>query len=141
MDESARATIDEIAATFFSIFCFEPGGQPDFEAVRALFIEQGLLIKNSGAEPEINDLSAFIEPRERLVADGQLTRLAEQELSATTQIFGNIAQRFSIYQKSGLLNGQAFDTRGKKTIQLIKTQAGWKMVSVAWDDEREGLSL
>jgi len=51
------------------------------------------------------------------------------------------AQRFILYRKTGCLSGQPFETKGMKTIQFIRTTSGWKMNALAWDDEREGLSI
>jgi hypothetical protein len=106
-----------------------------------LFIEPGLLIKNSGATPEVASVRQFIEPRQAMVSAGALTRFNEAELSETTEVFGNVAHRFSAYAKSGMLNGVAFEARGMISTQFILTPVGWKMSAMAWDDERPGLSL
>lgn len=66
---------------------------------------------------------------------------SESETSERTQIFGNIAQRVSTYQKSGSLDGVAFTTRGVKTFQFLRTRTGWRILSVSWDDERDGLAV
>ena len=51
-------------------------------------------------------------------------------------MFGNIAQRWCTYEKSGRLNSVAFHATGTKTIQFIKTAAGWRISAVAWDDDK-----
>ncbi len=38
-------------------------------------------------------------------------------------------------------SGVPITGRGMKTLQLVRTAAGWKISGAAWDDEREGLSL
>jgi hypothetical protein len=76
-----------------------------------------------------------------MVASGELTRFRESELSETTEIFGNIAHRFSAYEKSGTLKGVPFQARGMISTQFVLTPAGWKMSAMAWDDERPGLSI
>jgi hypothetical protein len=63
------------------------------------------------------------------------------ELAQTTEIFGNVAHRFSAYAKSGTLNGVPFEARGMISTQFILTPAGWKMSAMAWDDERPGLTI
>jgi hypothetical protein len=77
-----------------------------------LFIAPGVLIKNSGAAPEICNVRQFIEPRQASVDSGELTRFLEAELSATTEVFGNVAHRLSRYIKSGTLKGAAFEAKG-----------------------------
>jgi hypothetical protein len=100
-----------------------------------------LLIKNSGATLEVAGVAEFIRPRQALVDTGPLTQFREAEISHTTEAFGNVAHRFSAYEKSGTLNGTSFRARGMISTQFVHTATGWKMSSMAWDDEREGLSL
>jgi hypothetical protein len=75
------------------------------------------------------------------VDSGELTRFREVELSETTEIFGNVAHRFSAYAKSGTMKGIAFESRGMIATQFIVTRVGWKISAMAWDDERRGLSI
>jgi hypothetical protein len=114
---------------------------PTYDGIRSLFIDSGLLIKAIGAEPEISTIEQFIAPRVALVKQGQLTRFREWELSETTEIFGNVAHRFSAYAKTGTLKGIPFEARGMISTQFISTPAGWRMCAMAWDDERPGLSI
>ena len=136
-----KAELDQLSAGFFRAVSFETGGAPHYQNIRALFIDSGLLIKNSGPGPEVLGLDGFIESRQAQVASGELTRFHEAELSETTGIFGNVAQRFSAYEKSGILNGSSFATRGMISTQFILTPTGWRMSAMAWDDERPGLSI
>jgi hypothetical protein len=136
-----KSELDRLTAEFFRSVSFEAGEAPSYQNIYALFIEPGLLIKNSGATPEIASVRQFIEPRQAMVTAGGLTQFREVELSETTEIFGNVAHRFSAYAKSGTLNGAAFEARGMIATQFILTPAGWKMSAMAWDDERPGLAL
>ena len=76
-----------------------------------------------------------------MVRAGDLTRFREAELSESTQIFGNVAQRFSAYEKSGTMKGVPFEARGMISTQFIATPSGWRMTAMVWDDERAGLSI
>ena len=141
IEREIEAELDRLTSEFFRAVSFEPGGVPPYDNINALFIESGLLIKNTGTTPEISGIRAFIEPRQALVRSGELTRFRETELSATTQIFGNVAHRFSAYAKDGTMKGAPFEARGMISTQFVKTPSGWKMSAMAWDDERPGLSL
>jgi hypothetical protein len=138
---SDKVEIDRLIKDFFSVFCNQGGARPCLERIHGMFIKEGLIIKNAGAVPEINNLQQFISPRERILTDGTLREFTEEEVSDRTDICGNIAQRISFYRKSGILSGQPFQGRGVKTSQLIRTAEGWKLSSLAWDDEREGFAL
>ena len=136
----AKAEIDSLTRTFFSVFSPNESGVVDLSIIHRLFIPQGIVIKNCGT-PEIYTLEQFIAPREVLLNKGELVDFKERELRERTEIFGNIAQRFCLYEKSGVLSGTPFKTRGMKTLQFIKTEEGWRMSALAWDDERDGLTI
>ena len=38
--------------------------------------------------------------------------------------------------KAGLMDGAPYGGGGTKHISLVLTEAGWRIVSVAWEDER-----
>lgn len=136
-----KAQLDHLTSEFFRAVSFELGEVPPYEIIRGLFIDAGLLVKNTGTEPEISGIAQFIEPRLALVRAGELTRFREAELFESTQIFGNVAQRFSAYEKSGTMKGVPFEARGMICTQFIATPSGWRMTAMAWDDERAGLSI
>ena len=138
--ETDKQAIDRLIAAFFGVFCNKGGARPALDQMYDMFIKEGLVIKNSGPVPEIATVAQFIQPRERLLNDGTLTEFEEAEVSARTHIAGNIAQRISVYRKSGILGGQPFQARGMKTAQLVRTPSGWKISCLAWDDEREGFT-
>ena len=130
----AIGEIDELTRRFFALFTNADGATPDLDRIYELFVPEGTIIRNAGDRPEVYTLASFIEPRKRLLTDGTLTGFREEEVAADTRISGRIAQRFSFYRKSGILSGQAFETSGVKTMQFVRTAAGWRMSSVAWDD-------
>ena len=76
-----------------------------------------------------------------MVDAGDLTRFNEAELHLTTELFGNVAHRFSAYAKSGTMKDVPFEARGMISTQFVLTPQGWKISSMAWDDERPGLSV
>ena len=131
MDELERLTRE-----FFAAVSFEAGERPEYDAIRALFIPAGLLIRNTGDAPEVTTVDEFIAPRAALFESGALTSFYEGELSAVTERFGTVAHRFSAYEKRGVQNGTAFEARGAISTQFVLTPDGWRMSSMAWDDER-----
>lgn len=126
----------DVVRRFFGTFDNRGGHPPDLDRLHDLVVPGGVLIKTCGAEPEVLGIEAFLEPRRALLNGGGLVDFHEEEVSGTTDRFGDVAQRWSVYRKAGVLDGTPFKTRGKKTIQLIRTTSGWKITAVAWDDER-----
>ncbi|HLY27736.1 MAG TPA: hypothetical protein VKQ72_15430 [Aggregatilineales bacterium] len=138
---TAKQAIDSLTVTFFEAVSFQVGGKPAYQNLYGLFIDCGLLIKNSSTSPEITTVSQFIEPRQRSVDSGELTAFRESETAEITEIFGNVAHRFSTYEKHGVSHGAEFAGRGIISIQFVKTETTWKMSCMAWDDERPGLAI
>lgn len=136
-----EAELAHLIGSFFATVTFPEGGTPDYRRLHDLFIPQGLLIRNSGSDPATYGVRAFVHERGALVAAGRLTAFEEHEISATTERWGNVAHRLSAYGKSGVQDGRAFSGRGIITTQFVATGAGWRISSMAWDDERPGLPL
>jgi hypothetical protein len=133
--------IAEIIRTFFGAFTSGEGCAARMEAFRALFLPQAVIVRGGGGEPAVYDVDGFIAPRQAMLTDGTLEQFREWELSGHTEVFGDIAHHFCSYAKEGVQGGVAFTGRGMKTVQLVRTPAGWRISGAAWDDEREGLSL
>jgi hypothetical protein len=86
----------------------------------------------------VQSLDEFIEQRRPLLTQGRLVDFAERETDSRTWIAGNIAGRESLYEKSGVLDGIAFRTRGAKQMQFVRLDGRWWISALAWDDAREG---
>jgi hypothetical protein len=138
---ASKAEIDELTRSFFGLFSNRGGVKADLGRIFDLFIPQGLIAKCGALDPEISTLQAFITPRQELLSNGSLTDFAEVEMSERTHIFGSMAQRLSTYEKSGSRDGIPFVSRGVKSFQFVRTVDGWRILSMVWDDERDGLSL
>jgi hypothetical protein len=136
-----KAEIDELTRSFFGLFSNVGGVKPGLDRVFDLFVPQCLIAKCGALDPEVSTLHAFITPRQELLSNGSLTDFAEVETSERTFVFGSIAQRLSTYEKSGSRDGVPFTSRGVKSFQYLRTADGWRILSMAWDDERDGLTL
>jgi hypothetical protein len=130
--------MDEVLAAFLAAVSFDTGGAPDYGRIRELFVPGGILVRTP--DPPV-DVEGFIAPRQATFESGALTEFSETELSSTTETFGRVAHRMSGYAKAGVLNGEAFATRGVISTQFVLTDAGWRISSMAWDDERDSLTV
>jgi hypothetical protein len=120
---------------FFRAVSFAPGGVPAYEGLHDLFTRSGRLISAIGDVPEDTTVAGFAGPRRALVDAGVLTSFEEVETGAVTESFGKVAHRFSTYEKRGVRDGTAFAARGRIATQFVRTPGGWRITSMAWDDE------
>jgi len=130
-----KAELDRLTRTFLSAFTNTGGTAPRTHLIREVFVPDGVIVNNAGAEPVRTGVEGFIAPRERILTDGTLTEFSEWEVSDRTEIIGSVAHRPSHYRKSGILNGERFEGSGHKSIQFIRTPDGWRMSALAWDDD------
>ena len=108
----SKQELDALTAAFFRAVSFAEGETPAYTDLPHLFLPSACLIRNSGATPEMSTLPQFIDARQRKVAAGELIRFREIETAELTEIFGQVAHRFSIYEKEGLDLGTAIAGRG-----------------------------
>ena len=134
------AEIYSLIEAFFSVFTTVGGAAPAVGRVQELCLPAAVVVKAAVTPPEVFTLRDFVETRVRILSDGQLLEFEEREVEHRTAILGNIAQRRSLYHKTGLFAGRRFETRGAKVFQLVRTPRGWRLSALAWDDEREGFS-
>ena len=136
MDDD-RAQIAEIVRTFFAAFTSGPGSVARLDRLRAAFLPEAVIVRTGGGEPTVYDVDGFITPRQALLSGGTLTGFSERELAGHTEVFGDIAHHFCGYTKAGVQDGTPFTGRGMKTLQFVRTGAGWRISAAAWDDERD----
>ena len=129
----SKSELDAVTAEFFGAFDNRGGRAADVGRVRRLVLPEGVIVK-TGPEFTVYTVEQFIEPRLRLLTEGRLIEFSEWETSERTEIAGDIASRVGAYRKSGILDGEPFDGAGTKTIQFVRTPAGWRIAALAWYD-------
>jgi hypothetical protein len=66
----------------------------------------------------------------------------EVEIGRRIDLFGNIAHVLSAYEARRSPDDGEPERRGINSIQLFRTaEAGWRIVAMIWDNEREGVEL
>lgn len=146
-DPSSNSVADDhkaiagIVRTFFAAFTSGPDSADRLGQLRAVFLPEAVIVRTCGSEPAVYAVDSFIAPRQALLTDGTLVDFSEWELRGRTEVFGDIAQHFGSYAKAGVQDGTPFTSRGMKTLQFVRTSAGWRISAAAWDDERDGLEI
>lgn len=129
-----KDAIDALTSAFFRAFTNDGGTAPNIDGLYELFIPQAVIVNNVKGSTQVYDVRGFIEPRREILTNGSLTDFREWEVSERTEIFANIAHRFSRYEKSWMAGGQPHAGAGAKSIQFARTPAGWKIAALIWDD-------
>jgi hypothetical protein len=66
----------------------------------------------------------------------------EIEIGRRIDLFGNMAHVWSLYEARTSPDAADVERRGINSIQLFKDpERGWRIVSMIWDNEREGVKV
>lgn len=136
-----REAVAHVVRTFFAAFASGPDVVARLEALRDLFLPEAVIVRTCGVAVAVYGVDGFIAPRAALLSGGTLVDFREWELHGHTEVFGDIAHHFCSYAKQGVQDGTPFTGRGMKTVQLVRTDGGWRISAVAWDDERDGVTV
>jgi len=137
--DDIQTLIDEMYALISG-----PGGRVrDWERQRQLFMPGTRMIRTridgqGRPEPEVLRLEDYGANYEQLMGGRDFF---EVEIRNTIQVFGRVAQVFSAYEAFADQARQQRLKRGVNVIQFYRFDEGWKIIAMAWDDERPGLSL
>lgn len=120
-----------------------PGPDRDWEAERALYHPDARLVRTGVNEDgssfaKVMSLDEFIENADSLLAD---VDFSEIEIEHEARIFGNVAQVASAYEKVFKTGTEEIRGRGVNFFNFIFDGSNWLIMSIIWDNERDGLSL
>lgn len=132
--------LDELIQNLYGSITSTDDQKPDFEMLRSLFVENGIVVNNSLGNTKQMKVDEFIRGFEENLQKGAIKSFEEKELCRTVEHFGTIMQVFSTYE--GKKNaGEERTFRGINSIQLIYLEEHWKIVSMVWDMETPGNPL
>lgn len=134
-DSQDHVAIDALIAAFYGAFDNRDGRAIPVDALRDMFLPDAIVTRTTAAGPDTMTVEDFIAPRARMLSDGTLTDFHEWETGARTLVLRDIASRHSTYEKRGAYQGAPYEGGGAKLIQLVRTQRGWRIASIAWEDD------
>lgn len=130
-------SIDAIIKALYDVIS-GPAGPRDWERDRYLLAPGGRLLPTrpieGGAALDVFDLDGYVESRTPFFIANDFY---EVEIARRVQRFGNIAHVWSTYESRRTPDGKPF-TRGINSVQLFYDGDRWWIVSIFWDNEREG---
>ncbi len=127
--------LKEITEKLYRSISFYKGEIPDLDTLKSLFISESKLIHHYLDEPVIMSIDEFIKRYTENINNGSITEFNEQEIFEKTDLFGNIAQRFSVYEAKISKGAESSLSKGINSIQFIKIGYDWKVLSILWMDE------
>lgn len=123
---------DESLAALYRAFCFDPGAEPDWAAMRELFVDGAVIVapfrpgetpRGVGLEPFFADFRAFASS-DSVRESG----LHERILRTRIELFGVVAHAFVAFEGFEPRTGK-LRTRGLDSIQLLLDRDRWRVAS------------
>jgi hypothetical protein len=133
--------IDHLTKRFYESICFNSERFPNIDLLPALFYGDGKLINGNYENPLEFTLSSYVQAMMHQIQEGNASFFSQQEIADTTEVFGNTAQRISVYEYSFSAEKNVPWKRGINYIQYIFSDGAWKIVSMLWNDEKETLRI
>lgn len=134
-----RASIDAL----YAAFCFEPGGQPDWNAQRAAFLPGAIALPPiaRGRAARATDIDGFLADFAHAIAAEPIGRTGfhERVLHARIDLFGGIAHAWVAFEglvppagvdaAGGSAAAERMRTRGLDSLQLVRDGQRWLVLS------------
>lgn len=114
---------------------------PDWDLLQSLFMDGAHLIHVTESDVYKMSLEDFINNYQQQIDNGSLTAFKEYEIHRVEESFGHIVHVFSTYEATFTTSDGDSKARGINSIQLMKSENEWKIVSIIWFDESEKDSI
>jgi hypothetical protein len=129
-------SIDGLIKAFYECISFAEGKSPDWDRFRPLFASAATpCIRMTADSVMVMDREGFIGFFGGRIKKGILRSFVENETGRTAELYGNLAQVFSTYEKRMNLDDPGKPIRGINGFQLFFRNGRWWISSVAWQDE------
>jgi hypothetical protein len=127
---------DSVLKAFYESLTFPEGKDPDWERFSNLFASASApFVRMNPGAVLVTDLTGFLANFSGRIKSGALKSFNEEEISRSTESFGNIAQVFSTYRKGlNTADPQKF-VRGVNSLQIFFKDGRWWIASLMWQDE------
>lgn len=121
----------------------QPAGERDWESVRHFYHPRATMVRTGIGEdgrPFVLAMS-FDEYVDNATALLEGVVFSEVEVSQDATVFGNVARVASIYEFEYRAGDEVRRGRGVNFFNFVNEGAGWKIMNIVWDNERDGVSL
>ncbi len=135
-EQAIKKAVDDA----YAAISFKKGDTARYDSIKNYFIPKAQLISFRSDSMQVMNISQFITVYRTFIEGDSVKMFYEKELYGKTEQFGKIASRISTY-KTYLNTMDKPEEQGVNSFQLVKTPEGWKVSSIIWDVEREGLKI
>ena len=136
------SSIDGIINALYASISGAKGAPRDWQRMRSLFVPDARLMPTVNRQGGPRGV-AVLSVNDYIATSGQFLvdmGFREREIARKVEQFGSIAHVFSTYESFRDTETTPF-MRGINSIQLLHDGTRWWVVSVFWDNERQGVEI
>ena len=138
----AESEFQAITLRLYEVVSARPG-ERDWESIRELYHPRATMVRTGVGEdgqPFVLAMTfdEYVNNVAELLSD---TEFSEIEICQEATVFGNVARVASVYEFNSRSSSTTRRGRGVNFFNFVNEGRGWKIMNIAWDNEREGLSL
>ena len=128
----------------YEAFNFDPGGEPDWEAQRRIYLEGATFVPpaSPSRSPVGEDTETFLQGFREYATRPPYseTGLHERIVDARVRVFGGVAHAFVLFE--GFHPGDGLTrTRGVDSLQFVRDGRNWRLASFATQYEGPEIAL
>jgi hypothetical protein len=127
--------IARLLSRLYEVISFSEGGEPDWSGMSEVFSAHAHITRVTPEGTDYFDLPTFQAMAQEMLRLGAYTAFHEQEVACRVECFGNIAHVASAYETKRDPEARACLSRGINSLQLVRENDNWRVLSLCWDDE------
>lgn len=138
----SRADFSDMTGAIYRAVSGPPGPR-DYADIRGFYLPDARMIR-TGIWPDGRSFmkSMSVDEHEADISSIMADAAFEEiELRHEAEIFGNVARAKSVYESRLTRNGETIVGRGVNFFNFVFDGRDWKIASIVWDNERDGLAL
>lgn len=139
--QDEQQLVERTVDRFLKFLSFSDTSSLQIDSLTKVFATGGTLTANFGKKPLVFTVAQYIENIRSTVRSGQTFSSRETELARKVDVFGKIAHVLSTYDLTITGKDGKLERRGINSIQLIKQEGTWLILSLIWDRESDTLKL
>jgi hypothetical protein len=140
-DAPDYTTIDGIMTELYASVTRAPGEPFAWDRLRAIMLPGGVMLPQraqTGGESLMMDVDGFIamvdEVWDPVIGTPQDIGFFERQINVIVEEFGDVAHALTTYEK-GYYEPRRILARGVNSVQLVKREGRWYVLSITWDEE------
>jgi hypothetical protein len=137
-------TVEGIMTELYASVTREPGKPFEWDRLRAIMLPEGIMLpqrEQTQGQSRIMNVNSFIawidEGWNPIIGTSQDRGFFERQTNLIVEQFGNIAHAFTTYEK-GPYEPRSVQARGINSVQLLRRDGRWYILSITWDEENSG---